>query len=120
MRISILNNFAGDKDKEVNTSTDEGRAQAAKLMDELLKSGSAIFLEREIDGETKTYRGTGYDPATDKVIVKTDDQKINDPEVEAVPKNKGRKGRPLGPYRKRGQISSSSGRMVSVAPVSGG
>jgi hypothetical protein len=118
MKISILNNFHGDKDNDIDTSTEEGKAKAAKLVDELLRSGSALFIEREVDGETKTYRVTGYDPQTDRLTIKTDDQKINDPEVVQAKKH-GRTG-PRGSYRKRGQIKSGAGRMVSVAPVSGG
>jgi hypothetical protein len=116
MKIQILNSFHGDDTKDIDTSTDDGRASAAKLMNELLRSGSAVFLEREVDGETKTYRVTGYDPATDKLTIRADEATP----VEETPKKHGRTG-PRGRYRKQtSTLSASTGRMVSVAPVSGG
>lgn len=117
MKISILNSFAGDREKDIDTSTDDGRASAAKLMNELLRSGSAVFLEREVDGETKTYRVTGYDPATDKLTIRSDDPT---PSEETMPKKHGRTG-PRANYRRRTTtVDAGTGRMVSVAPVSGG
>jgi len=122
MQISILNSFHGDKEKDIDTSTEEGRAKAAKLVGELLRSGSAVFLEREVNGETYTYRVTGYDQKTNKLMIRLDAEQVKDVAVE-IPrkKNAGRKGRPLGPYRKRhATIDANSGRTVAVAPRSGG
>lgn len=117
MEISILNNFRGDKEKHIDTATKAGKAEASKLLSELLKSGSAVFLEREVDGETKTYRVTGYDAKTDKLVIRNDEPRK---EVDTKPRNKGRTG-PRGHYRSRhSTVSSSTGRVVSVAPVSGG
>lgn len=120
MIIEILNNFSGDDKSEIDTSQVEGRAQAAKLVQELLRSGSAVFLEKEINGETYTYRVTAYNPDTNKLTIRLD-SKSEDPDIEHAPrKNAGRKGRKLGPYRSRGYISPESGRTVAVAPRSGG
>jgi len=123
MKISILNSFAGDNEKDLDTSGEEGRAQAAKLVGELIRSGSAVFLEREVNGETYTYRVTAYDQTTNKLTIRLDSSQLPDVEIEHKPrKNAGRKGRPLGPYRTRhtGTISADAGRVVSVAPRSGG
>lgn len=120
MQISILNSFSGDNEKNLDTSTEEGRAQAAKLVGELLRSGSAVFLEREVNKETYTYRVMGYDEKTNKLTIRIDSQ-VKDDAVEVPKKNVGRKGRKLGPYRKHhATIDANSGRMVSVAPRSGG
>jgi hypothetical protein len=124
MKISLLNNFHGDQGKEFETTTPEGRAQAAKMVDELLRSGSAVFLEREVNGETYTYRVTKYDAATNKLTIRLDLKSGLDDGVELPRrKNAGRKGRPLGPYRTRrgtGTLDADSGQVVSVAPRSGG
>ena len=127
MKISLLNNFHGDQGKEFETSSPEGRAQAAKMVDELLRSGSAVFLEREVNGETHTYAVTKYDPETNKLTIRLDSSRMVknglDDGVELPRrKNAGRKGRPLGPYRTRrtGTIDADSGQVVSVAPRSGG
>lgn len=121
MRIQILNSFRGDDEKEIDTSSEDGRAQAAKLVGELLKSGSAVFLEKEIAGTMHTYRVVGYDPATNKLTIRLD-ASAKDPDVTPN-KNSGRKGRKFGSYRGRrrtGTIDPDTGKMVSVAPVSGG
>lgn len=121
MQIAILNNFSGDDKSEIDTSQAEGRAQASNLVKELLRSGSAVFLEKEVNGETYTYRVTDYNPDTNKLTIRLD-SKAEDPDITVAPrkKNAGRKGRPLGPYRTRGSVSPESGRMVAIAPRSGG
>ena len=120
MQIEILNSLTGDDKEDIDTSQAEGRAQAAKLVGELIRSGSAVFLEKKINGETYTYRVTGYDPEKNKLTIRLD-SKPDDPDIEHAPrKNAGRKGRPLGPYRSRGYVSPETGRTVAVAPRSGG
>lgn len=123
MQIQILNSFKGDDVKDISTDTEEGRAKAAKLLAELLKSGSAVFLEREIDGETRTYRVTGYDPATDSLNITIPLEEFNrdshaDGVLAAAPLKAGR-GRPRR-HTVEASLPSDSGRAVSVAPVSGG
>lgn len=122
MKIEILNSFSGDDKSEIDTSQPEGRAEAAKLVSELLRSGSAVFLEKKIDETTYTYRVTGYDLATNKLTIRLDSGQVNDPDIEHEPrkKNAGRKGRKLGPYMSRGYVSPETGRTVAVAPRSGG
>jgi len=65
LTLEILNNFTGDSKIEVDTDTEEGRQQVTELFMKLLKSGTAIFLERS----DKTFRVTGFDPATDTLKV---------------------------------------------------
>ena len=69
MEIEILHNVHGDKKKVFDTSTEHGRQQAAVTINKLMKSGTAIFLERK---GGKTYRVKGYDAAKDMLIVDTD------------------------------------------------
>ena len=116
MKISILNSFSGDDEKDIDTSSDDGRSSAKKLVDELIRSGSAVFLEKEVNGETYTYRVTGYDPASDKLTIRLDSSHLDDG-VE-LPKKHGRK---RGKYNRReGLVSSGTGRVVSAAPRAGG
>lgn len=119
MKVSILNSFYGDKEKDIDTSTDDGRASAKKFVDELIRSGSAVFLEKEVNGETYTYRVTGYDPTSDKLTIRLDSNAGLDGGVE-LPKKHGRKG-PRGKYgRRQATVDSSTGKIVSVAPRAGG
>lgn len=115
MQIEILNSFAGDKKKEIDTATEDGRQAAAKIVGDMLRSGSAVFLEREINGETYTYRVTGYDPQANKLTIKLDTSQVKD---SAIEQSKPRKGRPRSNVY--GRISPEAGRTVSVAPRSGG
>lgn len=123
MQIQVLNSFKGDDVKDIDTSTEAGRLQTEKLLNELLKSGSAVFLEREIDGETRTYRVTGYDHSTDRLNIQLPiDDYVKDSHKDHVlaeaPLKAGR-GKPRS-RNVEASIPSSSGRAVSVAPVSGG
>jgi hypothetical protein len=120
-RIEILNSFSGDDKSEIDTSTEGGRAEAAKLVADLLRSGSAVFLEREVDGVTLTHRVTGYDPVANKLTIRIDAKEVADAAVEPVPRKKGR-GRPKGIARRAsyGRVSPEAGRTVAVAPRSGG
>ncbi len=122
MEITILNSLTGDDKSELDTSQPEGREQAAKLVGELLRSGSAVFMEREVNGETYTYRVTGYDPATNKLTIRLDSNQITDEAIAVEqPRRKG-KGRPRGIARGAcyGRIAPEAGRTVAVAPRSGG
>lgn len=64
MNIEFLHVTAGDKEKEIDTSTPDGCKEAKEMIDSLLKKGTALFLERG----KKTYRIKGYDPVKDKLI----------------------------------------------------
>jgi hypothetical protein len=121
MNIQILNSFSGDDNSEIDTTNEDGRKQAAKLVGDLIKSGSAVFLEREIGDVTHTYRVLGYDPVTNKLMIRLDTQETPDEAVETVPRKKGR-GRPKGLPRRAsyGRVSPESGRTVAIAPRSGG
>jgi hypothetical protein len=121
MKIEILNSFSGDDKTEIDTANEDGRAQAAKLVGDLIRSGSAVFLEREVNGQTYTYRVTGYDAETNKLMIRLDAQQVEDAAIQVSKRNVGRKGRKLGPYRKRhATIDADSGRTVAIAPRSGG
>lgn len=109
MEIQILNTLCGDKERNFDTSTEEGRKAAAELIGDLLSQGSALFLERNSGGETETYRVTGYDPATDRLTLQTDTA-TEVPDSEPV---KGSKG-------KKSKVPSSSGKVVAAAPAAGG
>lgn len=116
MNIQILNSFSGDNNKEIDTSTEDGRASVKKLVDELLRSGSAVFLEKEVNGETYTYRVTGYDPASDKLTIKLDSSR----DIDSGPPLPRRKG-PRGKHRSQhATVDSTGARIVTVAPRSGG
>lgn len=117
MNIEILNSFSGDDKSEIDTSNTEGREQAAKLVNELLRSGSAVFLEKKVGDEVYTYRVTAYNPETNKLTIRLDAGQVQDPDIEHEPR---RRGRPRGPYAKRGVVDANSGRTVAVAPRSGG
>lgn len=121
MKIEILNAFSGDDKTEIDTSGDEGRAQAAKLVGDLIRSGSAVFLEREVNGEIITHRVTGYDPVANKLTIRIDAQQVADAAIEHLPRKRG-PGRPKGIPRRAsyGRVSPEAGRTVAVAPRSGG
>lgn len=65
MQIEVLNNFTGDNKVEIDTDSEDGRKKIVEMFTGMLRSGTAIFLERA----TETYRVTGYDPATDSLKV---------------------------------------------------
>lgn len=113
MLIQVLNSFHGDKKKDFDTTTEEGRAQASKLFQELLRSGSAIFLERDDEeGKRRTYRVTGYQPETDRVIIQLGDGEVTPTDAEPVKKK--------GKGRTRATVPASRGNYTAAAPVSGG
>jgi hypothetical protein len=117
MQIQLLNSFRGDDIRDIDTSTDEGKGTAAKLISDLIRSGSALFLEKEIGDKTYTYRVSGYDAKTDKIkltLVPGDPV----PEDVIIEKTAPRRGRSRG--TKEALYDSSKGRIVSVAPVAGG
>ena len=99
MDLQILHTTEGDKKKKMDTKTEAGRKDAQKLIDGLLRKGTAIFLETARD----TYRVIGYDPKRDTVKVRIDD-------IEGSDK------------RKTKQVGRSAGkaRMTAVAPRAGG
>lgn len=81
MDIEILHSHHGDKTRTVDTATEEGRQQAAVLLDRLMKQGAAVILQRG----KKAYRVTKYDPKKDLLTVRV----AHDKEVTA----KGKKGK---------------------------
>lgn len=144
MQIEFLNCHRGEHLVQFDTDTPEGRAKLAEEFERLVKCGTGIFLERAGKEGTETLRVTGYDPATDKLLVKIPTEepvehvapcpKVDgDGEVCACPPElkeriadvgdvlttKATKGRRRGRYRVT-QVDKSSGNVVAVAPVSGG
>lgn len=65
MELEILNNFTGDNKIELDADSEDGKKKIVELFNGLMRSGTAIFLERA----TETFRVTGYDPNTDKLLV---------------------------------------------------
>lgn len=65
IRVEVLNNFTGDNVITLDTDTPDGRQKVKEEFQKLLRSGTAIFLERA----DKTYRVTGYDPKTDQLKI---------------------------------------------------
>jgi hypothetical protein len=65
MQLIIPHSMLGDKEIDFDTETEEGRKKLGETLNKLLRAGTAIFLERA----DKTYRITGWDPSTDKLIV---------------------------------------------------
>jgi hypothetical protein len=136
MELSILHSFFGDKEIDFDTESQEGRKKLSETLNKLLRSGTAIFLERA----DKTYRVTGWDPETDKLLIQNpgrwpvgearhlegeaiDAEVVTAPpqlpehagETERQPSS--RKGKKHGPYVRAG---TRRGRMTAVAPTSGG
>lgn len=66
LSVEILHNYHGDKSKKVNTDTEDGRQEAAVLLNRLMKQGAAVILQRG----KKAYRVTGYDPKKDLLSVR--------------------------------------------------
>jgi molybdopterin converting factor small subunit len=98
MKMEFPHVQKGDKKIEIDTDTEEGKQKVVELFHELLRSGTAIFLERA-DGETR--RVTGYDPATDKLNIQ-------------VQTKGGRKAKTV-------QVATQEGDQVTaIPPVSGG
>lgn len=105
MELQILSNLKGDKTLKINTRTKAGRAEAEKVIKEMLSNGSALFLERQEDGEIKTYRVTGYDPETDKFFIRADQ-----PVPDSEPVKDG----------KTVKVSAKGAKVTSAAPQAGG
>ena len=115
MKIQILNSFKGDDVREIATETQQGRGTAAKMIADLLKTGSALFLERDVNGKTYTYRVIGYDEVRDKIKLQLHkDDPLPEPQEPAPRRGRGR------PRGTTALAAPSSGQIVSVAPVSGG
>lgn len=94
MEIEVLHAARGDKQKQIDTSTEKGRQEAAVYLNKLMKQGTAVFLKRG----KKTLRVKGYDPVKDMLIVSAD-VKGKEKDVRA---------------------HSRKGKGVAVAPVAGG
>lgn len=84
MEIDFLHSTEGDKKKSLDRSTPECRVEVKKFIDRQLRSGTALFLERG----SKTYRITGYDEKSDKLLTRVEKKKLE--HVKASP-DKGRK-----------------------------
>ena len=132
MEIEVLNNFKGDKLLKVDTGTAEGRKKAADVLGRLFKSGTAIFLERA----DKTYRVTGYDPKTDRLLVGVHNKRITGARCACVDcrgcdnniasNNRSgictacQQGRHGGRAKRAWARQGRRDRLTAVAPVSGG
>jgi len=63
--LEVLHTQFGDKKRSYDTTTEKGRQSAALFINKLMKSGTAILLERG----KKTYYVKGYDAEKDVLIV---------------------------------------------------
>lgn len=68
MELEMLHALQGDKTKNFDTDTPEGRENTAKFFTQMLKEGTAVFLERG----KKTYRVTGFNPKRNRVMVRVE------------------------------------------------
>lgn len=68
VEMDVLHSLHGDKKRKFDTTTEEGRAETEKNITKMIRSGTAIFLERG----KKTYRITAYDAKKDRFVVRTD------------------------------------------------
>lgn len=80
MQIEFLNVHRGEHLVNFDTDTPEGRAKLAEEFQRLIKCGTGIFLERAGKEGAETLRVTGYDPATDKILV----QEPTEPEAQSL------------------------------------
>ena len=135
MNLSILHSFMGDNEIEFDTTTEEGRKRIGEVLNKLLKAGTAIFLERA----DKTYRVTGWDPATDQLVIQAPGRWPTGEARHAIPEKSAPQlpaaaeslqepvEAPAPPARKKpgprkGTVRASTrrGRMTAVAPTAGG
>jgi hypothetical protein len=113
MQVEMLHIHHGDKKKKIDTSVAEGKNEVERLLKNLCEQKCAIFLERG----KETYRVTGYDKATDQLIVER-------------PRRAGRKPKNLPPAvdrmtvkeaeRAYCRVDAASAKVTAVAPVAGG
>lgn len=71
LQVEVLHSYHGDKTKEVDTDTDEGRQAAAVFLNRLMKQGAAVILQRG----KKAYRVESYDPTQDLLTVRVSHEK---------------------------------------------
>ena len=67
MEVEILHTTKGDKRRKIDTKTEDGRQEAAVLLNRLMRDGMFIVLDRG----KKAYRVTGYDAKKDVLKVGT-------------------------------------------------
>lgn len=68
MIVELLHSQEGDKKRNIDTSTEKGRQEAAVLLNRLMKQGTAVFLERG----KRSYIVKSYDPVADLLVVTTE------------------------------------------------
>jgi hypothetical protein len=64
MELEILHNLQGDKKRNLDTLTIDGRLETQVFIRKMIQEGTAIFLERG----KKTYRVTGYDGKKNRLL----------------------------------------------------
>lgn len=96
LTVEVLHSYHGDKSQHINTDTEEGRQEAAILLNRLMRQGATVILQRG----TKAYTVEGYDPTNDTLKVR----------VET------RRGRPAKTVEARADKSTTT----AVAPSAGG
>lgn len=138
--IGILNIGAGDTKLTFDKSNPAECIRSARIVTDMLRRGYALLVEVERNGEkayervrefkadTCEYIIADFDPITAAAAdaaeqpgeTISEENQSQDPPPE--PKNADRKGKALGPYRKRGTtaIHASSTTGVAVARSAGG
>lgn len=84
MELEVLHNMAGDKKRNLDTLTVDGRMETEQFFRTMLKEGTAVFLERG----KKTYRVTGFNAKKNRLLVRVEQR---GKEAVAAKPEKGRK-----------------------------
>jgi len=84
MELEVLHNMAGDKKRNLDTLTVDGRMETEQFFRTMLKEGTAVFLERG----KKTYRVTGFNAKNNRLLVRVEQR---GKEAVAAKPEKGRK-----------------------------
>jgi len=84
MEVEVLHNSQGDKKRNLDTLTVDGRQETQVFIKKMLKEGTAIFLERG----KKTYLVTGFDAKKNRLLVRVE---ARDKQAVAASPERGRK-----------------------------
>lgn len=139
--IGVLNVGAGDTKLTFDKNNPAECIRSARIVTDMLRRGYALLVEVERNGEKAYERVRAFDPETCSYIIAdfdpitaaaadaaeqpgetiSEENQSQDPPTHD-PKNADRKGKALGPYRKRGTtaIHASTTTGVAVARSAGG
>ena len=112
MEVELLHIHHGDKKKNLDTSTAQGKNEVELLFKNLCEQKCAVFLERG----KKTYRVTGYDKETDQLIVENPRR----PGRQAKNALRGDRMKVSEAERAYCRVEAAPAKVTAVAPVAGG